>query len=99
MKVAGTSPPKPGTAVRVVVEYVPAAVFNIEGRLLGVAASCTHAGGPIEKGPIAGTTVTCPGHGSKLDVATGAVIRGPAARPLKTFRVTPEAHGLVVVPV
>ncbi|MGH8542947.1 MAG: Rieske (2Fe-2S) protein [Gammaproteobacteria bacterium] len=31
-----------------------------------------------------GTTVTCPCHGSQFDVTSGAVLRGPAARPVRS---------------
>jgi nitrite reductase/ring-hydroxylating ferredoxin subunit len=31
--------------------------------------------------------VTCPIHGAQFDVCTGAVLRGPAKDPLKTYRV------------
>jgi nitrite reductase/ring-hydroxylating ferredoxin subunit len=31
--------------------------------------------------------VTCPYHGAQFNVCTGAVLRGPAKEPLKTYRV------------
>jgi Rieske Fe-S protein len=37
--------------------------------------------------PLEGTTVTCICHGSQFDAATGAVVRGPAERPLLAHRV------------
>jgi 3-phenylpropionate/trans-cinnamate dioxygenase ferredoxin component len=43
-----------------------------------------------------GKCITCPIHGSRFDVTTGAVISGPAIRPIKTYRV--EANeGIVSV--
>ena len=32
---------------------------------------CTHEGGPLHEGTLAGTTVTCPWHEGQYDVQTG----------------------------
>jgi uncharacterized protein YbjT (DUF2867 family)/nitrite reductase/ring-hydroxylating ferredoxin subunit len=69
-----------------------AVVFNVDGQFFATQATCTHRGGPLEKGKIEGTTVTCPTHGAQFNVATGAVLRGPARDPLKTYRVTVEGE-------
>ena len=63
------------------------AVFSVAGRLCAIQAACTHAGGPLNEGPLDGSTVTCPWHRSQFDVCTGAVVRGPARQPVKTYRV------------
>ncbi len=96
MKVSGAKPPEPGQATRVMVDGTAVAVFNIGGLLFGVDAKCTHVGGPLDKGPVAGTTVTCPWHGSQFDLKTGAVVRGPASKPLKAYRVQAETDGLAI---
>jgi 3-phenylpropionate/trans-cinnamate dioxygenase ferredoxin component len=36
---------------------------------------------------LAGTTIMCQCHGSEFDVTTGAVVHGPAARPLNVYDV------------
>jgi nitrite reductase/ring-hydroxylating ferredoxin subunit len=99
MKVSGAKPPEPGHATRVVVDGTVVAVFNVGGVLFGVDSKCTHVGGPLEKGPVTGTTVTCPWHGSQFDLRTGAVVRGPASKPVKSYRVQSEADGLSLDPV
>ena len=66
------------------------AVFNVAGELCATQAKCTHMGGPLGKGVLDGSTVTCPWHGSQFNVCTGAVMRGPAREPLKTYRVSLE---------
>jgi 3-phenylpropionate/trans-cinnamate dioxygenase ferredoxin component len=66
------------------------AVFNVAGSLCATQAKCTHRGGPLNEGTLDGSTVTCPWHGSQFNVCTGAVQRGPAREPLKTYRVTLE---------
>jgi uncharacterized protein YbjT (DUF2867 family)/nitrite reductase/ring-hydroxylating ferredoxin subunit len=75
------------------------AVFNIEGGFCATQATCTHRQGPLSEGSLDGTTVTCPLHGAQFNVWTGAVVRGPARDPLKTYRVTVEGEiGRVEVP-
>ena len=64
------------------------AVFNIEGGFCATQAMCPHRQGPLSEGSLDGTTVTCPLHGAQFNVWTGAVLRGPAKDPLKTYRVT-----------
>jgi uncharacterized protein YbjT (DUF2867 family)/nitrite reductase/ring-hydroxylating ferredoxin subunit len=64
-----------------------AAVFNVDGTLCATQAKCTHRQGPLSKGKLDGSTVTCPLHGSQFNVCTGEVLRGPATDPLKTYRV------------
>lgn len=64
-----------------------AAVFNVAGSFCATQAKCPHRQGPLNEGKLEGSTVTCPWHGSQFNVCTGAVLRGPAADPLKTYRV------------
>ena len=47
---------------------------------------------PLSEGQLAGSTVTCPWHGAQFNVCTGAVLKGPAADSLKTFRVVVEGE-------
>lgn len=49
--------------------------------LYAIAATCTHAGGPLADGTIADGCVTCPWHGSMFRLADGAVVQAPASIP------------------
>lgn len=69
-----------------------AAVFNVAGGFCATQAKCTHRGGPLNAGKLDGSTVTCPWHGSQYNVCTGAVLRGPATEPVKTYRVIVEGE-------
>src|SRR4051812_3532331 len=78
-----TSEVSPGSALLV----GNVAVFNIAGSFCATQAKCTHKQGPLSEGKLDGSTVTCPWHGSQFNVCTGGVLRGPAAEPIKTYRV------------
>jgi nitrite reductase/ring-hydroxylating ferredoxin subunit len=73
----------PGRAIRL----GEVAVFNVEGTLYGTQAQCTHMGGALCKGKLEGAIVTCPLHGARFDVTTGAVLRGPARQQLELYSV------------
>jgi nitrite reductase/ring-hydroxylating ferredoxin subunit/uncharacterized membrane protein len=48
------------------------------GELCAIANTCSHLGGPLGEGTRDGDVVTCPWHGSRFDLCSGAVIEGPA---------------------
>ena len=58
-------------------------VASASGRLYAFDDKCTHMGCSLAEGTLDGTTVTCPCHGSQFDVTSGAVLRGPATRPVR----------------
>lgn len=60
---------------------------RIDGRLVGLANRCSHAGWPIADGPVDGGCITCPHHGSVFRLADGSVVRGPAASPQLRYEV------------
>jgi len=62
-------------------------VANAGGNLYAFDDTCTHRGCSLAEGDLEGTTVTCICHGSQFDAVTGAVVRGPAERPLLAHRV------------
>ena len=95
-RLAGIAPPPAGSAIRAAIEGRAVAVFNVGGRLFAIDATCPHAGGPLDRGRIDGTTVTCPWHGSQFDVRSGAVVRGPAAHPVRPYRVRVDGGDLVL---
>ncbi len=66
-----------GTVRAVEVEGVPVLVSRPEdGRVCAIANACTHRGGPLDEGERDGSVVTW--HGSRLDLCSGEVLRGPA---------------------
>lgn len=56
-------------------------------RITAIANRCTHRGGPLSEGTVVGDCIQCPWHGSRFDVATGEVERGPSTRPQPALEV------------
>jgi 3-phenylpropionate/trans-cinnamate dioxygenase ferredoxin subunit len=65
-------------------------VTNTGGHLYAFEDTCTHMGCSLANGELDGTVVTCACHGSQFDVTTGAVLRGPAQRPVRSVALTVE---------
>ena len=64
---------------RVDVGGVPVLLARSQGgEVCALANTCTHLGGPLAEGSREGDTVTCPWHGSRFDLRSGAVVGGPA---------------------
>ncbi|HEY4311374.1 MAG TPA: Rieske 2Fe-2S domain-containing protein [Pirellulales bacterium] len=61
----------PGAAVECVVDDRIVALFNVDGEIFALDGVCPHQGGPLGKGCLTGTIVTCPWHGWQFDVRTG----------------------------
>jgi len=49
-------------------------VANVAGQFYAMRAKCNHMGGLLDKGTLVDNVVTCPLHGSKWDVKTGALV-------------------------
>jgi 3-phenylpropionate/trans-cinnamate dioxygenase ferredoxin component len=56
--------------------------------------TCTREACPLSGGLLVGTTIMCQCHGSRFDIATGAVIDPPATKPLNVYEVQ-EVDGVV----
>lgn len=70
-------------------------VANANGHLYAFDNTCTHLGCSLAEGTLDGTTVTCPCHGSQFDVTSGAVLRGPAKRPVRSRSVQVQGEDLL----
>ncbi|MBV9359631.1 MAG: Rieske 2Fe-2S domain-containing protein [Chloroflexi bacterium] len=62
----------PGQVRLVVVDGRAWAVANVDGSFFAVDNNCPHNGGPLAKGALEGRVLTCPWHGWRWDVASGA---------------------------
>lgn len=83
-----------GTGVKAGEKHV--AVFKVGGKFYAISKKCTHAGGPLDEGPLDGFIVTCPWHGSKFDIRTGKVVNGPAKKDAEAHKVKVDGESVKV---
>ncbi len=60
-----------GGAIECVAADRMIALFNVEGTFLALDGVCPHQGGPLGKGKLCGSIVTCPWHGWQFDAHSG----------------------------
>jgi nitrite reductase/ring-hydroxylating ferredoxin subunit len=94
-KVGETADLKPGEARVVEAGGKTLALFNANGTYYALDNSCLHRGGPLGEGELEGTIVTCPWHGWRWDVSTGANTNNPAVK-ISCFPVKVEGTSLFV---
>src|SRR5690348_15124569 len=83
-----------------IVQYKGQAVClaNIGGKYYAIRNTCTHLGGPLAQGKLEDHVVECPWHGSRCDLTTGEVKRGPAQTPEPVYEVRLESTAILLRP-
>ena len=76
---------QPAKCIEVAGEKI--ALFSVEGAFHALGDTCTHRGGPLSEGEVEGSEVTCPWHGAKFDLRSGAILGPPAQRGVKSYPV------------
>ena len=72
------------------------AVFRTEDdEVFAMHDKCPHKGGPLSQGLVAGRVVTCPLHGLKIDLPTGAAV-APDTGCAKPFAVKVEGGAVLI---
>ena len=66
------------TLRRVEVAGVPVVLVKLGAKYAAIAATCSHAGGPLDEGELQGDVVQCPWHGSRFRMRDGKALTGPA---------------------
>jgi nitrite reductase/ring-hydroxylating ferredoxin subunit len=61
----------PGVCIERLAADRVVAVANVSGTLHAIDGLCPHQGGPLGRGELCGSTLTCPWHGWQFDVTTG----------------------------
>jgi 3-phenylpropionate/trans-cinnamate dioxygenase ferredoxin subunit len=77
VKIGDAGDISPGTSRKVEVNGMAILVANVEGTFHAIANTCPHAKGDLSRGAVRDGIVTCPKHGSRFDLRTGANV-GPA---------------------
>ena len=98
VKVASASEIPPDKMKLVQYKGQPVCLANSKGKYYAIGNTCTHMGGPLAQGKLEDQIVECPWHGSRFDLATGQVKRGPAQAPEKAYEVKVEGSSILVRP-
>ncbi len=85
-----------GEMTTATVNGVDIMLCQVEGQFYAVQDQCTHARQKLSGGRLRGFQVSCPLHGARFDVRTGACLAAPATRPVKTYPVTLEGGKVAV---
>jgi 3-phenylpropionate/trans-cinnamate dioxygenase ferredoxin component len=81
---------RPGEWKTVDLDGTPAVVFNLAGEYCAIEDVCTHDGGQLTGGSVCNGEITCPRHGARFCVRTGAALSAPAYEATAVFPVRVE---------
>ena len=94
-KIAETRDVEPGQGKVIEAEGKTLALFNCDGAFYAIDNTCRHRGGPLGEGELDGSIVTCPWHGWRYDVSTGANAMNPSIT-VACYTVTVEGGAVFV---
>ena len=96
IKIAETKDVSPGTAKVVQVEERSVALFNVAGTFHAIDNTCSHEGGPLGEGELAGEVVTCPWHNTEFNVTTGKALGPLTDEDVQRFPVKVQGNDVFV---
>ncbi|MEX2356711.1 MAG: non-heme iron oxygenase ferredoxin subunit [Pirellulaceae bacterium] len=71
-------------------------VFHVDGSAYCLDDVCTHDDGPLGEGELVDGTISCPRHGAKFDIRTGAAVSMPATKATVVHEAKIEDDGIWV---
>lgn len=88
----------PGRTVQVVVDGREICVANANGDLSAFDDTCTHQQAQLSGCPVEDGDITCPLHGARFDVRSGAVKAFPATEPLTLHELKVDGDAVLIRP-
>ncbi|HEY2532630.1 MAG TPA: non-heme iron oxygenase ferredoxin subunit [Xanthobacteraceae bacterium] len=76
-----------GAALKVEIDDLTLAVFNVAGEFFVTDDLCTHGPGSLSEGYIEDDVVECNFHNGQFNIRTGEVVSPPCMVPIKTYPV------------
>jgi nitrite reductase/ring-hydroxylating ferredoxin subunit len=95
-RVAATSDIPAGEGLRVQLDQLEIAVFNIDGEFYAIDDVCTHAFASLSEGFAEGDVIECPLHGGRFDIKTGKAVAAPCEVDVRTYPVRREDDAILV---
>jgi ethylbenzene dioxygenase ferredoxin component len=89
----------PDMPLRVVVDGVAYAVFNLDGHFYATQDQCTHGPGSLAEGFLVGAEIECPFHQGRFDIRTGRATAAPCTEALRIWTVHAIDGRLYIDPV
>lgn len=96
VRVAALADIKPGQGLVAEAKGKTLAVFNVDGAIHAINNTCCHRDGPLGEGELEGNIVTCPWHGWRYNVTTGACMNNPSAK-VEAYQVKIEGDDVKVL--
>ncbi len=96
VKVSEVGELAPGEKKQIDLDGVEVALFNVEGEYFCIEDICTHDGAPLCHGRFSGEEITCPRHGARFSVKTGAALSMPAVESTETYPVKIEGSDIKI---
>jgi nitrite reductase/ring-hydroxylating ferredoxin subunit len=96
LDVCAASEVAPGTALKIEIEDLALAVFNVDGEFFVTDDMCTHGPGSLSEGYIDGDVIECNFHNGQFNIKTGEVVAPPCMVPMKTYKTMVE-NGRVII--
>jgi nitrite reductase/ring-hydroxylating ferredoxin subunit len=96
VRVADAEDVKPGQGIVAEANGKTLAVFNVDGTIHAINNTCCHREGPLGEGELDGNIVTCPWHGWRFNVTTGACMNNPSAQ-VEAYEVKIEGEDVKVL--
>lgn len=87
---------RPGDKLVVDVNGVGVILVNTRDRIFAVRNLCSHAYETLECGRVRNGWISCPVHGARFDLETGAPMNPPATMPIETYEVRIEGDTIEV---
>ena len=95
-KLAGVLDLKEGEIVVAEVDGEPVVVCKIDGEFHAIGGVCPHAMGPLGDGHLVDGQAECPWHGSRFDLKSGGVTKGPATEASPRYHVDVDGEEIVL---
>jgi 3-phenylpropionate/trans-cinnamate dioxygenase ferredoxin subunit len=96
VKVAAVGEVAPGQKKQIDLDGVEVVLCNVDGEYCAIEDVCTHDGAPLGNGRLRGEQITCPRHGARFSVKTGAALSMPAVEPVDTYPVKIDGNDIFI---